>query len=100
MSEKAPFKIGEGYISSYSCIFLGLLSLFAIVCFHFPEHFTTPEFREVYTGEMMKTILMAVIIASFFFATLGFLLSKKKKLPVIGIVLCSLSVALGGFEVK
>lgn len=100
MSEKAPFKIGEGYISSYSCIFLGLLSLLSIVCFHFPEHFTTPEFREVYTGEMMKTLLMAVIIASFFFAALGFLLSKKKKLPVIGIVLCTLSIALGGFEVK
>jgi len=93
-------KIGQGYISGYICIFLGFLSLFAIFCFHFPEYFTTPEFREVYTGEMMKKLLMGVIIASFFFATLSFLLSRKKQLALIGIVLSAISVALGGFEVK
>jgi sterol desaturase/sphingolipid hydroxylase (fatty acid hydroxylase superfamily) len=100
MSETQRLKIGEGYISGYISIFLGVSSLFAIVCFHFPEYFTTPEFREVYTGEMMKSLLIGVIIASFFFATLSFLLSKKKKLPVIGIVLCVISIAFGGFDVQ
>ncbi len=93
-------KIGEGFISGYVSIFLGVLSVLAILCFQFPEIFTTPEFREVYTGEIMKTLLMGVIIASFFFATLSFLLSKRKKLAVIGIVFSALSVALGGFRVQ
>ena len=93
-------KIGEGYISGYISIFLGVLSILAILCFQFPEYLTTPEFREVYTGEMMKTLLMSVIIASFFFATLSFLLSRRKKLPVIGIVCSALAVALGGFQVQ
>ncbi len=91
---------GQGYISGYICIFLGVLSLFAILCFHFPAHFTTAEFREVYTGELMKQLLMGVIIASFFFATLSFLLSKRKKLALVGIVLAALATALGGFQVQ
>ena len=94
------YKIGDGYISSVICIFLGILSLFAILCFHYPEYFTTPVFREVYTGEIMKKVLVSVIIASFFFAALSFLLNKKKKLPLIGIILCVLAIVLGGFDVN
>ncbi len=100
MSTNKRLVIGEGFISGYISIFLGVLSALAVFCFHFPEVFTTPEFREVYTGELMKAILMGVIIASFFFAVLSFLLSKKKQLAVIGILFSALSIALGGFDVQ
>ncbi|MDJ1492561.1 sterol desaturase family protein [Cytophagaceae bacterium DM2B3-1] len=100
MSTNKRLVIGEGFISGYISIFLGVLSILAVFCFHYPEFFTTPEFREVYTGEMMKAILMGVIIASFFFATLSFLLSNKKQLAVIGILLSALAIALGGFNVQ
>jgi len=80
--------------------FLALLALGAVLCFHFPEYFTTPEFREVYTGEVMKTLLLSVVIASFFFAALSFLLSQRKKRAVIGIVISALAVAAGGLEVQ
>jgi lathosterol oxidase len=33
------FRIGEGRISGYLSLFLGVLSLFAVVCFLFPEFF-------------------------------------------------------------
>jgi lathosterol oxidase len=100
MSTNKRLVIGEGLISGYISIFLGILSVLAVFCFHFPEFFTTPEFREVYTGELMKAILMGVIIASFFFAVLSFLLSQKKQLAVIGILFSALSIALGGFNVQ
>ena len=38
-------RIGEGRISGYLSIFLAVLSLGAVICFHFPEYFTTPDFR-------------------------------------------------------
>lgn len=79
--------IGEGIISGYISIFLGLLSFLAIFCFMFPEILTSPEFREVYTASSMKTLLTATIIASFFFALLSFLLSKQKKWALIGLVI-------------
>ena len=100
MTNESPrLKFGQGLISGYLSIFLGALSLLGILCFYFPEQLTTPQFRDIYTGEVMKTILVSVIIASFLFAVLSFLLSNRKKLAVIGIVLCTLSIAIGGFDV-
>ncbi|MEJ7587964.1 MAG: sterol desaturase family protein [Ferruginibacter sp.] len=96
----ARLKIGEGKISGYSSIFLGLLSFFGVICFKYPEWLTTPEFREVYTGESMKLLLTSAIIASFFFAVLSFILSSKKKLALIGILICTASIIIGGFDVQ
>jgi len=93
-------KFGEGRISGYSSIFLGLLSFLGVICFTYPEWLTTPEFREVYTGEAMKILLTAVIIASFFFALLSFILSSQKKWALIGMLCCTASIVVGGFEVK
>ena len=93
-------QIGEGRISGNISIFLALLAQGAMLCFHFPEYLTTPEFREVYTGEGMKTLLLGVIVASFFFATVSFLLSQRKKRAVIAIVISALAVINGGFEVQ
>lgn len=93
-------KIGEGKISGYVSIFLGLLSLIGVLCFKYPEWLTTPEFREVYTGESMKIILTSAIIASFLFALLSFMLSKQKKWAVTGLIICTLAIVLGGFQVE
>jgi len=94
------FKIGEGKISGYVSIFLALLSLFAVACFKYPEQLTTPAFREVYSGESMKILLTAVIIASFFFAVVSFMLSKQKKWALIGILISTAAIVLGGFNVE
>ena len=93
-------QFGEGFISGYISIFLGVLALFAVLCFHFPEYFTTPEFREVYTGKMMRALLIGGIIAAFFFATLSFLLSQRKNLAMLGIIFSVVAIAAGGFEVQ
>lgn len=93
-------RVGDGTISAYCSVFLALLSLAGILCFRFPEWLTSPEFREVYTGESMKILMTGVIIASFLFAALSFLLSKKKKLPLIALLFCTASVVLGGFTVQ
>ena len=47
-------RIGEGKISGYLSIFLALISLGAVICFHFPEYFTTPEFRAVYSVDVLR----------------------------------------------
>jgi sterol desaturase/sphingolipid hydroxylase (fatty acid hydroxylase superfamily) len=92
-------KVGEGKISGFVSVFLSLLSLSAILCFKYPEWLTTPEFREVYTGEAMKVLLVATIIASFFFALLSFILSRKKSYAAPGIIIAALAIIVGGFNV-
>ncbi|MEP7144099.1 MAG: sterol desaturase family protein [Ferruginibacter sp.] len=99
-TKNIPFKFGEGKISGYSSIFLGLLSFAGVICFKYPEWLTTPEFREVYTGESMKVLLTCAIIASFFFAVLSFILSSQKKWALIGILVCTASIIIGGFNVE
>lgn len=93
-------KIGEGKISGYSSIFLGLLSLTGVICFKYPEWLTTPQFRDVYSGESMKIVLTATIIASFLFAIVSFILSKQKKWAMTGILICTLAIVLGGLQVQ
>jgi sterol desaturase/sphingolipid hydroxylase (fatty acid hydroxylase superfamily) len=96
---KNKVTVGEGRISGYISIFLGIMSFLSVFCFKYPEWLTTPEFREIYTGESMKMLLTAVIIASFFFAVLSFILSKQKKLALYGILICTATIVLGGFNV-
>lgn len=97
---KSSFAIGEGKISGYVSIFLATLSFLAVFCFKFPEVFTSPQFREIYTGESMRLLLTIVIIASFFFAVVSFMLSSKKRWALIGILISVLTVLVGGFTVQ
>lgn len=93
-------KVGEGKISGYISIFLATLSFLAVFCFMFPEWLTSPEFRNVYNGESMRILLISTIIASFFFAVLSFLLSKKKSYAIWGLLISTASIILGGFSVQ
>lgn len=96
---KENLKIGKGIISGYISVFLGISTLLGVICFKYPEWLTTPEFREIYTGESMKTLLTACIIASMFFAVVSFILNKRKKWPLIGVLLSAATIIVGGFDV-
>ena len=93
-------KIGEGKISGFISIFLGVLSFLAVFCFKYPRIFTSPEFRAVYTGEQMKFLLIGTIIASLFFAVLSFSLSNKKSHALVGIIFIVFTICIGGFSVE
>ena len=54
-------RIGDGKISGYLSIFLALISLGAVICFHFPEYFTTPEFRALYPVDVLRWVLLATL---------------------------------------
>lgn len=100
MEEKSRMRVGEGRISGAISIFLGSLSVVGILCFKFPEQLTTPEFREIYTAEMVENLMYGAIIATFLFGLISMLLNPKKKAAAIGIVLGILAVAFGGFQVQ
>lgn len=99
MEVKDNIRIGDGFISGCISIFLGILTFCGVLCFKYPEQLTTPAFREVYTGESMKVLLISCIIAALFFAVLSFLFSRKRKLSLIGILFCTSTIVLGGFDV-
>lgn len=100
MDIKENVKFGEGIISGYTSVFLGILSFLGVFCFKYPEWLTTPEFRNVYTGESMKVLLTAVIIATLFFAVISFMRSNQKKWALYGMAFCVFAIVLGGFDVS
>ncbi len=98
--EPTRFRVGEGKISGSIAIFLSSLTLIGLLCFRFPEWLTTADFREIYTAEMVEKLMFIAIIAAFLFTLISFVLSKNKKYAVIALILCVITVALGGFTVE
>lgn len=99
MEIKENLKLGQGYISGYISIFLSISAFLGVICFKYPEWLTTPEFREVYTGESMKILLTAGIVAAMFFAVISLIFAKNKKWAIIGLVFILLTIFIGGFDV-
>ena len=93
-------RIGEGKISGYLSIFLAVISLGAVICFHFPEYFTTPEFRVVYPVEVLRWVLLVCLVLAFGFALTSFLLSGKTKLGLTAVVISAVAIVLGGNTVE
>ncbi|RZK57063.1 MAG: sterol desaturase family protein, partial [Pedobacter sp.] len=93
-------KVGQGTISGYISIFLAVLVLLSVFCFKYPEQLTTPEFREVYTKSIAEALMIFGVIASFFFALISLLLSKKIGLAMIGSSITGLAIILGALTVQ
>lgn len=101
MSESPDrIRVGEGRISGYASIFLAVLSLGGVICFHFPEYFTTAEFRAVYPVETLRWVLLAGLMLSFGFALVSFLLGAKKRLSLAGVLISGFAILLGGAAVE
>jgi len=102
MSEPKRLLIGEGVISGYLSVFFSLISLGAVICFLFPEYFTTEEFRDKYPIELIRWALFSCLVFSFLFAFTSLLLSKKAKYGFMGMTISILAILLGGsgIEVK
>ena len=100
--EPKKIQLGEGTISGYLSIFFSLISFGAVICFLFPEYFTTEEFRSYYPIAILRWVLFACLFFSFMFALLSILLSKRTKNAVIGMSISVLAILLGGtgIEVK
>ena len=94
------FRIGEGRISGYVSLFLGVLSLFAVLCYRYPSYLTTQELRNVYDPEVLRVVLMVAMWSSLAFGLSTFVLNRKKRMGAAG-VLCTLTAfALGGYGIE
>lgn len=98
MSNKA-FRMGDGRISGYLSMFLGILSFLAVLCYQFPSYLTTTDLRAVYDAVSLQRILMLTMWTSLGFGLLTFVLNKKKRMGAIGILFTVLGFVFGGYHV-
>src|SRR5258708_12594416 len=92
----ARFKFGEGRISGWISVSLGLLSVLGVLCFHFPDLLTTPELRQVYNADEMRYLLYAGMIFASAFGLATFALNRKTLMGAIAISLPLLALSHAG----
>ena len=96
---KREFRLGEGKISAYSSIALGLLSLLAVLAYLYPSYLTTTELRKAYDAKSLQNVLKYGMYFSLFFGALTFISGKYKWRGCIGITLTLIAFALGGYNI-
>ena len=86
--------------TAYTSALLGLLSLFGVLCFHYPELLTSKEFRAVYSETFARKLLLVGLVAAFLLGTLAILRGRNKRIALIGVGAATLAVLVGGTNVQ
>ncbi|MFC7502931.1 sterol desaturase family protein [Nocardioides sp. CPCC 206347] len=79
---------------------LGLGSLVAVLCFHFPELLTSQEFRAVYSEGFARRLLLIALSFAFIAGTFAILRDQHKRLAFIGVGSATIAVLAGGSDVQ
>ena len=102
--EKDPnqeFRLGEGRVSAYLSLSLGLMSLLAVFAYLYPSYLTTAELRQAYDAKQLQHVLKYGMYFSLFFGVLTLILNKAKyrMTGLIGIGFTVIAFALGGYNI-
>lgn len=87
-------------LTSYAAALLGVLSLLAVFCFHFPELLTSREFRAVYSTEFARWLLLAGLVGAFVLGTVAVLRDQNRRVALAGVAAAGAAVLLGGTAVQ
>jgi sterol desaturase/sphingolipid hydroxylase (fatty acid hydroxylase superfamily) len=85
---------------AYASAMLGLLSLMAVACFHFPELLTSKEFRAAYNEQFARHLLLVGLAAAFAMGTWAILRDRNKRIALVGVGSATLAVLSGGTNVQ
>lgn len=89
-------RVERGRKSGLISMALGGLSLFAVLCFHFPALLTTPELRAVYPLDWVRATLFVAILSALAFGWVSCLRMQRMGLGLVGISLAGAATLLGG----
>lgn len=92
--------LGTGWWSGVLSVFFGFLSFGAILCLHFPQLLTVPQFRSYYPMHAIRSLIQCLIVGAAFFGILSSILRQKKVLALTGVLLAIAAAALGGSNVQ
>lgn len=79
---------------------LGLLSLAAVACFHFPQLLTSVEIRALYSERFARQLLLLCLVAAFIMGTLAILRDRNRRIGAVGVGSATLAVLAGGTDVQ
>ena len=92
-------RIENGRFGGYCSLFLGGLSLLAVLAYLFPSYLTTTELRAVYDAGNLQNLLKYGMWLSLGFGISNFIINKRKRLGFAGASLTLIALGLGGYMV-
>jgi lathosterol oxidase len=94
-----PAHFGTGWISGTLSVFLGALSVLAVLCLRHPGLLVMADLRRLYPLGLVRAVLELMIGLAFLMGFLSAVLRRRKVLAVTGIGCAVLAVLLGGAHV-
>ncbi len=91
-----PTRVGSGWISGTASVFLGVLTVGAVACFHWPALLTSPEVRAILPMPIVRSVVQVAIGIGFLLGLLSALLRQRKVLGFTGMGLALLAGLAGG----
>lgn len=99
LDNEKVFRVGDGRISSYSSLTLGVLSLLAVLAYLFPSYLTTTELRATYDAAALQSVLKYAMYFSLFLGVMALWLNPKKIMALVGVSFTLIAFALGGYMI-
>ena len=99
LGDKEAKGFGTGWWSGVLSAFFGFLSFGAVLCLHYPQVLTAPEFRPHYPMQIMRIVIQGLIFGAILFGVASSLLRKKKVLALSGMLLAFAAILFGGASV-
>lgn len=88
------------YIPAYASAFLGLSAIVGVLCFHFPQLLTSREFRQAYTEEFARNLLLTGLVLAFVLGTVAIVRGRSRRMALVGVGSATIAVLLGGTNVQ
>ncbi|MBL8673811.1 MAG: sterol desaturase family protein [Rhodospirillales bacterium] len=96
----ASRRLGSGWLSGTVALFLGLVSLGAVLCVRYPALLTMPELRELYPLASIRAAMHVVMIVAFALGLVNIMLGRHAALGGAAMACVLAAVLLGGWKVE
>jgi sterol desaturase/sphingolipid hydroxylase (fatty acid hydroxylase superfamily) len=97
--DEDPAHFGTGWISGTLSVFLGVLSVFAVLCLRYPGWLVFAEARARYPLPLLRAALELMIGLGFLLGFVSALLRRRRVLAMTGMSAALVAVWLGGAHV-
>jgi hypothetical protein len=97
--QSGALHVGKGKITGIIALTLGGLAALAVLAFHFPEYFTTPDLPKKYDVGLLRQMLLVGMVIAGGMAIANLVQRRNRWLNATALGLIVLAAAMGGHRV-
>jgi len=99
LHRSGDLRTGKALITTVIALLLGILSLLAVIAFHFPQYLTMPELRHKYSVDVLRQLLFAGLLVAGALSLTNLIFNRRRNLNLVAFACVVVAVALGGSRV-